>query len=328
METKPTLTAKLFKTFQVNRDQLQFGTYAAELSFYIIWALIPIMLALANVIAVLPISQQEILAAMQSALPSEVESVLIPLLESYLGNTSSGVFSVGLIISLWPASKVFNTVQRVINTIYKAKPRKNVFLARGFAYLFTFLIVLVVTGLMFLFVFGETIIQVIQEMFNVEFYFLSLFVQQGWILGIVVLFALLACMYHFIPNVNWKFKYTLPGTIFAMVGFLLVSQLFTVYLALTGNEANSNSTIGVLIVLIIWLYFNAMVLAIGAYVNVFYHDFKEKSYWRLVEETTEHQSFQSYSDNFQHYSENMPGLKHQINKVFPAPSQSLEQERK
>ena len=82
METKPTLTAKLFKTFQVNRDQLQFGTYAAELSFYIIWALIPIMLALANVIAVLPISQQEILAAMQSALPSEVESVLIPLLES------------------------------------------------------------------------------------------------------------------------------------------------------------------------------------------------------------------------------------------------------
>lgn len=328
METKPTLTAKLFKTFQVNREQLQFGSYAAELSFYIIWALIPIMLALANVIAVLPISQTEIIGAIELALPNEVESVLLPILQSYLQNTSTGVFSVGLIISLWPASKVFNTVQRVINTIYKAKPRKNFFLARGFAYLFTFAVVLIVSALAFLFIFGETILQFINEVFRVDLSFLNVVLQQGWIVGLVVFFALLAMMYYFIPNVDWKFKYAIPGTIFAMVGFALVSQLFTIYIAFTGNEANSNSTIGALIVLIIWLYFNAMVLSIGAYINVFYHDFKEKSYWHLVEETTEHQSFKSYSDNFQHYSENKPGLKHQINKVFATPQHTVEQERK
>ena len=70
-------------------------------------------------------------------MPAEVSDVIVPILESYIASTSVKALSLGLIISLWPASNVFNAVQRILNTIFKAEPRKNALISRGFAYVFT-----------------------------------------------------------------------------------------------------------------------------------------------------------------------------------------------
>lgn len=313
---QPTLLKRLLKTFELNNQQLAFGSYAAEVSFYIIWAIVPLMLALANVIAILPFSDAQVMIVIESALPAEVETIIIPLLENYLQGTSSGLFSLSLIISLWPASNVFNTMQRVLNTIYKSKPRKNFFISRAFAYVFTLLIVIVLVLFTFALVFGDIILQYVEDIFNIELVILNVFVQQGWILGIIGLFLLVFLIYYFMPNVNWSFKYALPGTIFTVLGFILVSQLFTLYLSIAGGNVGTGA-IGVFIVMIIWLYLNAMVIAIGAYINVFYHDFKEKSYWMLVEETMSYEKFKSYSKNFKQHSSLIPGLKNTIYKGVP-----------
>ncbi|MGO4936619.1 YihY/virulence factor BrkB family protein [Fundicoccus sp. Sow4_H7] len=311
---QPSVVSRLLKTFKVNNQQLKFGSYAAELSFYVISAIIPVLLALANVIAVLPISEAEILQTINRVLPYEVGNVLIPILESYLTGTSSSIFSLGLIISLWPASNVFNTLQRVLNTIYKVEKSQNFIFKRAFAYLFTLATVFVVTILSFTMLFGEYILTFLSETFHIRLYAIDVIFEQGWLIGLLITFSILVVIYYFIPNVDWSINYSIPGAIVALIGFLLVSQLFTLYLAFSSNST-SNSTIGVLIIVVIWLYFNSMVIAIGGYVNVFYHDFKEKSYWKLVEETTQYKQFASYSPNFRHHSSLMPGLKYRIFKV-------------
>ncbi|WP_124057620.1 YihY/virulence factor BrkB family protein [Vaginisenegalia massiliensis] len=314
---QPTLTEKLSKTFQLNSDQLAFGSYAAELSFFIIWAAIPILLAFANVIAFLPMSQAEIMGALKGAIPADVAKVILPMLQSYLKNTSPGVFSLGLVISLWPASNVFNTLQRILNDIYKAKVRKNFILARLFAYVATLFMVLLIGAFTVLVLFGETIYRFLLETFNIELAILDFISNQGWILGLVGLFALLVFLYHFIPNVKWPLKYAIPGASFALVGFVLVSQLFSVYMAFAGNKASGNSTIGVLIVVMIWLYFNGMVIAIGAYINVFWHDFKEISFWKMVAKTRVYDSYFASSPHFVKHSEHRPGF---TNHVYKRPN--------
>lgn len=297
---QPSVVKRLIKTFQVNNRQLAFGSYAAELSFYVIWALVPLMLALSNIIAVLPFTEAEIIETIQMALPDEVEVTIIPLLETYLTGTSAGLFSLSLVISLWPASNVFNTLQRVLNTIYKTEPRKNFFISRLFAYVFTLILVIVLVTFTFVLVFGETIITYIRDVFNIQLLVLDFFVNQGWLLGVLGVFILLLGIYQYIPNVQWKWIYAIPGSVFTLLGFTLVSQLFNVYMAIAGGNVGSG-TIGVFIVAIIWLYLNAMVIAMGAYINVFFHDFKEKSYWRLVEETRTYRNFASYSANYNQY---------------------------
>lgn len=304
---RPSRMQRLIKTFQANNQQLAFGSYAAELSYYVILAIIPLMLALANVIALLPISETEILRTIKLALPTEIEGVIIPLLESYLTGTSSSLFSLSLIISFWPASNVFNTLQRLLNRIYKTEARKNFFIARLFAYAFT--IVVVVSTVLFVFAvtFGQEVLNFLQEFLEIDLLFLNAFVQEVWIIGLIGLFLLVMFIYYFMPNVNRKLKYVLPGTAFAVLGFVTVSQLFPLYLSFAANNIGSG-TIGVFIVLMIWLYLNALVIAIGAYINVFYHDYKEKSYWSLVEETTSYQSFKSTSLNYEQSSESLKNI--------------------
>ena len=64
---------------------------------------------------------------------------------------------------------------------------------------------------------------------------------------------------------------------------------------------------------IVWLYLNAMVISIGAYINVFIMILR-KSYWQLVEETSKYQSFVSYSDNFRQANSNQFELTNKIYK--------------
>lgn len=309
---KPSRMQKLIKTFQANNQQLAFGSYAAELSYYVILAIIPLMLALANVIALLPISEAEIIKTIELALPAEIEAVLIPLLESYLTGTSSSIFSLSLIISFWPASNVFNTLQRLLNRIYKTEARKNFFISRLFAYAFTLVVVISTVIFVFAVTFGQQVLQFLQEFLEIDLLFLTGFVEDVWLIGLAGIFLLVMSIYYFMPNVNWKIKYVIPGTIFTVLGFITVSQLFTLYLSFAANNIGSG-TIGVFIVLMIWLYLNALVIAIGAYINVFYHDYKEKSYWNLVEETSSYQSFRSSSPNYQPSATNFKNVIFKIN---------------
>ena len=287
---------RLFQSFKKNRQQVKFGSYAAELSFYVLWALVPILLALANVISILPINQNNVINMMAQGLPVEVRSILLPLLKDYLQHASTSIFSLGLIISLWPASNVFNTIQRVFNTIYQAEPRKNALVSRLFAYIFTILMVVGAFILTSIIMFSEQILRFVQDVIPHQFDVVSVILSQSWVLGIILLFLILVIMYHFIPNVNWPIKYAFPGTVFAFLGFNAISQLFTIYLNFAKNSI-SNQTIGIFIILMIWLYFVAMVLCLGAYINVLYHDYKEPGS-HIAHLHRDGQIFEHHSPNF------------------------------
>ncbi|MBK0347049.1 YihY/virulence factor BrkB family protein [Aerococcaceae bacterium zg-ZJ1578] len=294
---EPTVIQRLLKVFALN-PQRKFGSYAAELSFYIIWAIIPLLLAFANVISILPFSAQEIMTLIENALPNEVGSFLLPILDGYLKSTSSSTLSIALVISLWPASNVFNALQRILNMIFKAPLRKNAIIARGFSYVFTLAIVLVIFTTTIVFTFGEVILSYISSVLNIEIPFIGAILHQSGLIGFIGLFLLMFLIYHFMPNVKWRPKYALIGALVASTGFLLISQLFTIYLSFNKN-IDSNSAIGIFIVALIWLYYNIMVIAIGAYVAVVWHDFDTYRYVELVDMTHEKYVFKAQSDQYQ-----------------------------
>ncbi|MBG9988745.1 YihY/virulence factor BrkB family protein [Aerococcaceae bacterium DSM 111176] len=310
---------KLFNTFQLNQQQIGFGSYAAELSFYVIWSIVPLALALANVVAVLPINQVDFVEVMQRVLPDEVEPAIMPLLESYLNQTSTGVFSFSLVISLWPASNIYNTLQRVLNTIYKVDKPTNAVLGRVFAYVSTIVVVIGGIALSFVFVFGETVLNFLRNTFQINLWVLDYIVQQSAIIGLISVFVALLFVYYFIPDIKLPFKYAIPGALFSTLGFLIVSQLFTIYVSMT-NRGTGNGTMGVFVVFVIWLYFNSMILALGGYINIFVHDYVEKSpfipYKGIVQETPKVIS----SDDYQ---SNLAKQAHFMNEIYKKPDDDI-----
>lgn len=266
---------RLIATFELNKEQVKFGSYAAELSFYILWAFVPLILTMANVIAVIPFTQGIILEALEKTLPSEVQTIMLPMLKNYLKTVNSGSVIIGLLISLWPSSVVFNTMQRILNDIYKTTPRKNMMISRAFSYVMTFGIVAAIIVFVFALLFGQNLVSFFEVTFNIELSFVSSILNQTGVIGAIGGIALIIGLYHFTPNIKQPLKTSIPGTVFAFIGFFAISELFSLYLHVFGNRITSSQTIGIFLVLMIWLYFNAMVLVIGAYTNVFIRDYHQ-----------------------------------------------------
>lgn len=255
----------------------EIGRQAAELAYYTLLALFPVLLALGNLIPLLPIPQDEVLSYVQMTVPPEVGQVVLPILEGYLNSGSGGVISFSLLFTLWPASKAFNSFQTVLNQVYDASIRKNFLVARIFSFLTAMLLVVLVAVVAFLFVFGQQILELVQTFINVDLTgVLTAFEISRWLVAGVVLILVIAFVYYFVPNVKWPFKYALPGAILATLGFLLISQLFSLYISFAGGASIGSGTIGVFIVLMIWLYLIGIVLILGGVLNVTYYDYKHE----------------------------------------------------
>ncbi|WP_267462139.1 YihY/virulence factor BrkB family protein [Carnobacterium viridans] len=101
-----------------NWARAEVSSNAAELAYFTLLSLFPILLVVANVIPLFPIDAADILPMVETAVPPDIYNVLAPILESYLNSSSGGAISIGLITSLWSASKAFNALQNVLNDVY------------------------------------------------------------------------------------------------------------------------------------------------------------------------------------------------------------------
>ena len=70
--------------FQQHWGRMEIGRQSAEMAYYVLLALLPTMLLLGNIIPLLPLPREQVLAYVEMALPLEVSNTLTPILEAIL----------------------------------------------------------------------------------------------------------------------------------------------------------------------------------------------------------------------------------------------------
>ena len=135
--------------------------------------------------------------------------------------------------------------------------------------------ILMIFAVSVLFIFGEQFLRLIGDFFSLNLSTIILdFSFIKWGMLFITVFLLLSFMYFAIPNVKWSFLYALPGGFFATIGFVLISQLFSIYIHYAGRNLTANGAFGTLIVFMIWLYFIANVMILGGVLNVIIYRFR------------------------------------------------------
>ena len=79
-------------------------------------------------------------------------------------------------------------------------------------------------------------------------------------------------MYYVFPDSDLAVREALPGAIVAAAGWVLLEGVFGVYVGLV-DTVGTYETLGAVILLLVWLYGNALVLLVGAAVNVVIGDY-------------------------------------------------------
>ena len=85
------------------------------------------------------------------------------------------------------------------------------------------------------------------------------------------LFFALFGIYYILPGIKQKKRHVIPGTLFSLLSWVLMSWLFSYYLDKIETFSSLYGSLSAIIALLIWLYLVNLILLIGAYINSFLH---------------------------------------------------------
>lgn len=239
----------------------------AELSYFFLLSMFPLLIFLFTLLPYLNLDQAQVMLFIRDYAPSEVAKMIGDILEEVLMNKNGGLLSIGILATLWSASKGMNALTKALNRSYFKEDSRSFVVQRGMSIVFTIMLVVVVIVALVLPVFGEQIGSVIFSYVGFGNGFNELWNQLRFILPPVLIAVVFTLIYWLVPDIKLPFKTALPGALFATVGWIVTTLGFSFYVSNFGSYANTYGSIGTIIILMLWLYFSAIILMIGGQIN-------------------------------------------------------------
>lgn len=243
---------------------------AAAIAFRLFLAFFPAILVLLTLIPFIPVPnfQEKLLGAFHSMLPGEVYNFIEGLLHDLLLRKHSALLSVSFVLGLFLASNSVNAVlQGFQHSTYVTewyRPWKQRLISLLLMFLLTALCI-VATAVLTVSSWGRSLLH---DGFD-GFHFLESvgFGIIRWATSVMLVLVAVSLLYHAGTPGKKRFQLVTPGAVLAIVLIFLLSRaLAYVFTNVTDYNALYGS-IGVIIAVQLWLYFNMIVLLIGYELN-------------------------------------------------------------
>ncbi len=240
---------------------------SAQLSYYFIFALFPFLIFLITLLSYLPISPDEMLNLFGQTIPDPAfefikKNVLIIEMER-----QGKLLYFGIITALWATSTGMTALIRALNQAYRVEDTRPFWKIRGVAILFTLGLSLFILIALILLVFGHQLGLWLAFFFRLGLFFLVLWDTLRWLSIISLLTFAFACLYYFSPNHKVDWQSIIPGSFFAVGGWIIISLGFSYYVNHFGSYEAVYGSLGAVIVLMTWLFFSAFIILSGGELN-------------------------------------------------------------
>ncbi len=97
--------------------------------------------------------------------------------------------------------------------------------------------------------------------------FVALWPYLRWTLAIACAVLSIELIYMWAPSVRRSFRSTLPGAVMALATWLALSSLLGLYLRNFGKLNKTYGTLAAAVALLLWLYWTAFAILVGAQFN-------------------------------------------------------------
>ena len=257
-----------FKIFIDTFQQAEVNIYAIVITYYLLLSFFPLLIALGNILPYLNLNDQNVLPYIQELLPAYVYNTVSETVSSLLKTSSGGLLSISAIGTFWAVSKGINGIRISLDKAYGVEKEKLQFLRRLFSFLMVFLLILSIFFLLLIMGFGQTVLEYVLPIFGLPEEILTTFKTLRWPLTSSVLLVILIMLYYFVPSAKVHFRTILPGAVFTTIGWMLVTQFYSIYISYFSKRINSYGGIGSVIFFILWLNIAATLIIVGGVINV------------------------------------------------------------
>ena len=146
----------------------------------------------------------------------------------------------------------------------------------------TFILILMIIVVFIGLVLGEVIGTFLFQILYLESFFLTAWEYMRYIISFVFMILAFALMYKFSPNIDKedsiKLKSTLPGAIFASLGWIVLSLIFSFYVSNFGSYTVTYGSLGGVIIMLVWLFISSVVIILGGEINATLKLLKQRNF--------------------------------------------------
>lgn len=246
---------------------MDISLHSAYTSFFLVLSLFPMLVILFGMLAYTPLGLEELMGFLEGFLPA----AFLPLAERIMSgaylHTSGTVVSVSALTALWSAGRGVRGLLTGLNAVYGLEENRPYLVTRSISMVYTFLLLIVLILTLVLHLFGGAIVDYLRMTTNPLLDFLMDVINWRFWLLMSLQSGLFAAMYAYLPNRNHKLAQSLPGAIFASVGWMVCSRLFSLYVEHFPNYANIFGSFYAAALAMLWLYFCISIIFYGAALN-------------------------------------------------------------
>jgi len=245
---------------------------AAELAYYFLLALFPLLLFLTSLIGIIMGSgtglRHSLFNYLTAILPGSAGQLVDSTMFEVSASSGGGKIGFGILAALWAASNGMGAVGDALNAAYRVEESRPWWKQRLMAVALTVVLGILIISALVLVLYGGKIAAWLAASYGFGDLFTTAWTIIQWPIVLVFLLLGFAMIYYWGPDLkDQDWKWVTPGSIVAVALWLLVSFAFRLYLQFFDSYSATYGSLGAVIVLMLWFYFTGAAILIGGEIN-------------------------------------------------------------
>ncbi len=195
------------------------GAFGAMSAFFILLSIFPFMIFLLTLTRYIPFSKDDIIVILTRMISFEEGSLIKSIVNEIYRKTGTTVSAISIIAALWSSSRGVYSIVIGLNSVYDIDENRNYFAIRLFSLVYTLLFALMISVMLVMWVFGNSLYSYFLQKFPFVVPILGYFMHKRIIFSLIFLTLLFMIIYKWIPNRVSSFRKQFPEARDAMDRF-------------------------------------------------------------------------------------------------------------
>ena len=250
---------------------------AAYAAYFIVLSVFPALLLILSSLRYTGLSVENLMEFLGGVLPGALMEGAEELVYSTYRNASGAVAGLSAITALWSSSRGVYGLLTGLNAVYGVSENRGYIYTRSISVLYALVFYAVILLTLGLHVFGNSLMNFLLRIDNAVVIFLLDFIDLRFFLLLFVQTVLFTVMYMALPNGRNGFLKSLPGGILASIGWLVFSDIYSLYVTNFSSYSNIYGSVYAVAIAMLWLYCCLSILLYGGALNKYLMQSKDVS---------------------------------------------------
>ena len=240
---------------------------SAALTYYLLFAIFPLLIFLNNLVGLLSYDLDALLAMLARVIPRDVVDLLGQYLVYVSRVSSRTLLWFSAVFTIYFPFRAANALFLSVRKAYGAGMPTGFVRYQLRVLLFTLLLIVAIFFSVFASTIGNRVLDFVSGYIYLSDLSIRLWSRLRFVFVGAVMFAVIALLYALALDKHPAKRGIWPGVLTALVAWIVVSMLYSLYVERAANYSVIYGSIGTVIVLLLWLYLTAALLIMGAEFN-------------------------------------------------------------